>query len=147
MTAGDGRMQGHVLSVRGVEKGEGRRANCKFRVASMTGPRLESNASPRAKSNASPRAKSRGGPRAKSRGVTLSTTSRDLHPAVKCGVLKLMGEGIRRGMRRRSISNKSKKPSTTNAKGALWPREDCDRKKGDVSFKIATRSSASLPGL
>ena len=93
MTAGDGRMQGHVLSVRGVEKGEGRRANCKFRVASMTGPRLESNASPRAKSNASPRAKSRGGPRAKSRGVTLSTTSRDLHPAVKCGVLKLMGEG------------------------------------------------------
>jgi hypothetical protein len=31
--------------------------------------------------------------------------------------------------------------------GVLWLREDCDRKKGDFSFKIATRSSASLPGL
>jgi hypothetical protein len=36
---------------------------------------------------------SNAGSRAKSRGETLSTTSRDLHPALKCGVLKLMGEG------------------------------------------------------
>jgi len=43
----------------------------------MTGPRLESNACPRAQS----------------RGETLSTASRDLHAAVKSGVLKRMGEG------------------------------------------------------